>query len=45
MRKCGEEENLEVHHIISLYSDFSKALDIDNGKVLCNACHKKTDWR
>lgn len=38
---CGSEENLEAHHIVSLHQDFSKALDIMNGQLLCENCHKK----
>lgn len=38
---CGSEENLEAHHIIGLNKDFSKALDIENGQLLCDTCHKK----
>lgn len=30
---------------VSLYLDFSKALDVSNGKALCKKCHSKKDWR
>jgi hypothetical protein len=43
--ECGSTENVEAHHIISLYTDFSKGLDLDNGQALCKKCHKKKDWR
>ena len=43
--ECGSDQNVEAHHKISLNEDFSKALDTDNGKALCNKCHKEKDWR
>lgn len=43
--ECGSTENVEAHHKVSLYLDFSKALDLNNGKALCQKCHKKRDWR
>lgn len=40
---CGDNKNIEVDHIkpLSLYPQL--ALDINNGRVLCRECHKKTD--
>lgn len=43
--ECGSTEEVEAHHKISLYLDFSKALDLENGEALCKKCHKKKDWR
>ena len=38
---CGAKDNLEVHHIkpVAEYPDL--ILEVDNGKVLCESCHKK----
>ena len=38
---CGAEDGLEAHHIVSLHQDFSRALDVGNGQLLCNECHKR----
>lgn len=38
---CGSEEKLEAHHIVSLRQNFSKALDITNGQLLCEDCHTR----
>ena len=40
---CGSKKNIEVDHIkpLALFPDL--ALDINNGRVLCEKCHKKTD--
>ena len=39
---CGAKDKfLNVHHIISMSEDISKALDIDNGITLCVNCHQK----
>lgn len=43
--ECGSTESVEAHHKISLYIDFSKGLDLENGQALCKSCHKKKDWR
>lgn len=43
--ECGSTERIEAHHKISLYTDFSKALDLENGQALCHECHKEKDWR
>lgn len=43
--ECGSTQNVEAHHRVSLYLDFSKALDVSNGKALCKKCHSKKDWR
>jgi len=40
---CGSKENIEVDHIKSLALFPEMALDKNNGRVLCNKCHKKTD--
>jgi len=40
---CESEERLEVDHI-KPYSQFPELrLDIENARVLCHCCHKKTD--
>jgi len=42
-RKCGDNENLHVHHIKS-FSKYPKLrFDLNNGMILCLKCHKKTD--
>lgn len=40
---CGSEERLEVDHIkpYSLHPELR--LDIENARVLCHSCHKKTE--
>lgn len=40
---CGSIKKLEVDHIksLALYPHFG--LDLENGRVLCYQCHKKTD--
>ena len=35
------EPAIEIHHVIPLYKDFDKALDYNNLRSLCRACHKK----
>ncbi len=35
--------NLEADHIIPYIQDKSKVLDINNGRTLCQSCHKKTN--
>jgi len=40
---CGSDKQLEVDHIKSLALNPHLALDINNGRVLCKECHKKTD--
>jgi len=37
---CDTDENLMVHHIISLIEDKSKVFDIDNGITVCVECHQ-----
>jgi ferredoxin len=50
--KCGEKDNLEVHHITpfiilyeeyKMYGNYLSMYDIENGQTLCLECHKKTD--
>jgi thymidylate synthase (FAD) len=38
--KCGSSEKLELHHIVPVYEDKSKAYDKDNITVLCQSCHQ-----
>lgn len=40
---CGDTARLECDHIKSV-RDFPELIySVDNGRVLCNSCHKKTD--
>ena len=39
---CGSKKKLQVHHIVKVVEDISKATDVDNGIVLCSWCHKMT---
>lgn len=40
---CGSTEKIECDHI-KPYSKFPDLIyDVNNGRVLCNSCHKKTD--
>lgn len=38
---CGEENNLEVHHIKPFKTNLLEAYDIDNLVCLCSRCHKE----
>lgn len=40
---CGSRERLEVDHIKPFALFPHLAIDINNGRVLCHECHKKTD--
>lgn len=40
---CGSEENLEVDHILPCKTHPHLICDVNNGRVLCKPCHKKTD--
>lgn len=40
---CGSVENLECDHIQSFSKYPNLRYDINNGRVLCRDCHKKTD--
>lgn len=39
--KCNSNNKLELHHIIPVYKDKSKAFDLDNIEVVCSKCHDK----
>lgn len=42
---CGTSEKLHCHHI-KPWKDFPELrFDMDNGKVLCNACHKSIEYK
>lgn len=40
---CGKPSNgdIEAHHIIPVYIDPTKIVDVDNGITLCKSCHAK----
>jgi len=38
---CGDLNNLHAHHILPKSTHPELALDVENGKTLCYACHKK----
>lgn len=42
---CGEQEDLEVHHIkpVRLFTDKNQANELNNLITLCRNCHIKTD--
>ena len=40
-QKCGSNENLHVHHILSFINHVDKRYDIDNGITLCKKCHQQ----
>ncbi len=42
---CKKKLPLEAHHKISLKTDFSLALSIENGIALCHNCHLEADRR
>ncbi|MGL4850926.1 MAG: HNH endonuclease [Clostridium sp.] len=37
---CGSTKNIVAHHIFNYKDNFEKALDLENGIVLCSECHK-----
>lgn len=37
---CLSKKDLQVHHIIPVYENKKKIIDIDNGLTLCKYCHK-----
>jgi 5-methylcytosine-specific restriction endonuclease McrA len=39
---CGTTEHLTVHHLVSISTDPTLALDPDNLATLCRSCHAKT---
>jgi len=42
--ECGSKENLHADHILPKAKYPKLALDIDNGRTLCNRCHYKRHW-
>lgn len=38
---CGATENLHAHHIVPISEDEELATDVDNGVLLCGACHSE----
>ena len=41
-KKCNDNKNLQVHHVLPIRNYPLLALDINNGIVLCKKCHDKT---
>lgn len=41
--KCGETENLQIHHIKPTKDYPELIMDLDNVQTLCLLCHSKTD--
>jgi len=39
--KCGATENLHAHHIVPVSENENMATDVDNGVLLCGACHSE----
>lgn len=39
--RCGSEDNLHAHHIISYRNNIELRYDINNGETLCSYCHRK----
>jgi thymidylate synthase (FAD) len=37
--KCGDNNKLELHHIIPVYEDKDRAFDLGNIEVVCSSCH------
>lgn len=40
-KKCGNKNDLVVHHIKSFASDKELRFNINNGVTLCQSCHKE----
>jgi len=39
---CGSDEKLHAHHKIPFqYDPFEKGIDVNNGIILCEKCHRK----
>jgi hypothetical protein len=38
--KCGRKNKLHAHHIESYATNKDKRLDVDNGAILCEKCHR-----
>ena len=43
--RCGNDKNLEVHHILPIRLFPEKAFDLDNGVTLCKKCHYEEEGR
>ena len=37
--RCKSPGRLECHHVVSMWTDFTLAFDMENIEVLCRACH------
>mgnify|MGYP000291856352 CR=1 FL=1 len=40
---CGSKEELEVDHILPHSTHRNIQFQLENGRTLCNTCHRKTD--
>ena len=40
---CGSPEKIEADHILSFSDHEHLRYSHENGRTLCNSCHKKTD--
>lgn len=43
--RCGNDKNLEVHHVYPIRLFPEKAFDLDNGVTLCKKCHYEEEGR
>lgn len=41
---CGENHDLEAHHIVPKSQDPSRKYDVDNGITLCRDCHRSAEY-
>lgn len=41
--RCGSIESLQLHHIVKVDDDITKAYDIDNVVLLCPSCYTFVD--
>lgn len=41
---CGKTQNVDAHHIQSIFDYPEGVFEIDNGLILCKDCHKRHTW-